>query len=129
MNLRQVVASGTLAALLAAFSCAPAFAAQAADAAPDATAPAAPAAPAAGATKKQIRAANHAFTMKVRKQLQHTKGLDQANIAAFGNAKTGQVSLSGQVASEDQIAVAVAAVKQVPGVTSVSNKLSLREEH
>jgi osmotically-inducible protein OsmY len=125
MNLRQVVVSGSLAAVIAAFSCVPAFAAQSPDAAPDATVIAGKTT---GATKKATRAANRAFSKKVQKQLAQTKGLDQASIAAFGNAKTGQVTLAGQVASDDQTAIAVDAAKKVQGVTSVSSKLTLRQQ-
>jgi osmotically-inducible protein OsmY len=103
----------------------PAFAAESSDAAPDATA--ATARPAA-TTKKSVRAANRAFSKTVQKALLKTKGLEQASIAAFGNAKTGQVTLAGQIASQDQESVAVAAAKQVQGVTSVSSKLTLHEQ-
>lgn len=128
MNLRQVVVSGSLAALLAAFSTVPAFAADAANAT-DATQNAAPAtSQPAPATKKSIRAANRAFSRTVQKALQKTKGLEQASIAVFGNAKTGQVTLAGQILSEDQEAVAVNAAKQVHGVTLVSSKLSLHQQ-
>lgn len=119
MKLRQVVVSGSLAALLAFVAGAPTWAAQADD-----TTQGASAAP----SKKSVRAANHAFSRKVQKHLQHTKGLEQSTIAAFGNAKTGQVTLAGQVVSEDQANAAVAAAKQVQGVTSVTSKLTLREQ-
>jgi hyperosmotically inducible periplasmic protein len=125
MNLRQVVMSGSLAALLAAFSTVPAFAADATDAAPDATAATSPPSP---ATKKSVRAANRAFSHTVQKALQKTKGLEQTSISVFGNAKTGQVTLAGQILSEDQEAVAVNAAKQVHGVTVVSSKLTLRAQ-
>jgi hyperosmotically inducible protein len=125
MNLRQVVMSGSLAALLAAFSTVPAFAADATDAAPDATAATSPPSP---ATKKSVRAANRAFSHTVQKALQKTKGLEQTSISVFGNAKTGQVTLAGQILSEDQEAVAVNAAKQVHGVTAVSSKLTLRAQ-
>jgi osmotically-inducible protein OsmY len=125
MNLRQVVVNGSLAALLAAASCMPAFAAESSDAASGATVAAAKPT---GATKKSVRVANRAFSRTVQKALLKTKGLDQASIAAFGNAKTGQVTLAGQIASQDQESVAVDAAKQVHGVTSVSSKLTLREQ-
>jgi hyperosmotically inducible periplasmic protein len=125
MNLRQVVMSGSLAALLAVFSNVPAFAADSTDAAPDAgTVTSQPAA----ATKKSVRAANRAFSRMVQKALQKTKGLEQASIAVFGNAKTGQVTLAGQILSQDQEAVAISAAKQVHGVTLVSSKLTLHQQ-
>lgn len=125
MNLRQVVMSGSLAAVVAAFSCMPAFAANSADAAPDATVTTGKPD---GATKKSVRAANRAFSKTVQKALSRTKGLENASIAAFGNAKTGQVTLAGQVISEDQDGLAVDAAKKVQGVTSVSSKLTLRQQ-
>ncbi|SDR49159.1 BON domain-containing protein [Paraburkholderia fungorum] len=128
MNLRQVVVSGSLAALLAAFSTVPAFAADATDAAQNTNAANAVTSQPAPATKKSIRAANRAFSRTVQKALQKTKGLEQASIAVFGNAKTGQVTLAGQILSEDQEAVAVNAAKQVHGVTLVSSKLSLHQQ-
>lgn len=128
MNLRQVVVSGSLAALLAAFSTAPAFAADATGAAQSTNAANAATSQPAPATKKSVRAANRAFSRTVQKALQKTKGLEQASIAVFGNAKTGQVTLAGQILSEDQEAVAVNAAKQVHGVTLVSSKLSLHQQ-
>ncbi|MBW0448493.1 BON domain-containing protein [bacterium M00.F.Ca.ET.228.01.1.1] len=125
MNLRQLVIGGSIAAVVSAFAYVPAFAAESANAAPDATvSTTAPAAP----SKKAVRAANRAFSRTVQKSLQKTKGLDQTTITVFGNAKTGQVTLAGQISSEDQEGVAVAAAKQVHGVTSVSSKLTLREQ-
>jgi len=125
MNLRQLVIGGSIAAVVSAFAYVPAFAAESANAAPDATvSTTAPAAP----SKKAVRAANRAFSRTVQKSLQKTKGLDQTTITVFGNARTGQVTLAGQISSEDQEGVAVAAARQVHGVTSVSSKLTLREQ-
>jgi hyperosmotically inducible periplasmic protein len=125
MNLRQVVVSSSLAALLAAFSAVPAFAADTSDAAPDASTATSQSGP---ATKKSVRAANRAFSKTVQRALQKTKGLEQAPIAVFGNAKTGHVTLSGQILSQDQEAIAINAAKQVHGVTQVSSKLTLHEQ-
>ena len=128
MKLRQVVMSGSLAAALAAISCMPVFAADAAAAAASAPAATASSTAPAASSKKSVRAANRAFSKNVQKSLAKTKGLDQTSIAVFGNAKTGQVTLAGQIASEDQEGVAVEAAKHVRGVTSVSSKLTLREQ-
>ncbi|BCZ81575.1 hypothetical protein PTKU46_49690 [Paraburkholderia terrae] len=122
MNLRQFVMGSGLAAVIA-FSCTQVFAADAAASATDATA----AAPAA-TSKKSIRVANRAFSKTVQKTLLKTKGLEDTSITAFGNAKTGQVTLAGQIASEDQDHLAVETAKQVRGVTAVVSKLTLRQQ-
>jgi osmotically-inducible protein OsmY len=122
MNLRQFVMGSGLAAVIA-FSCSQVFAADAAASATDATT----AAPAA-TSKKSIRVANRAFSKTVQKTLLKTKGLEDTSITAFGNAKTGQVTLAGQIASEDQDHLAVETAKQVRGVTAVVSKLTLRQQ-
>jgi osmotically-inducible protein OsmY len=122
MNLRQFVMGSGLAAVIA-FSCTQVFAADAAASATDATT----AAPAA-TSKKSIRVANRAFSKTVQKTLLKTKGLEDTSITAFGNAKTGQVTLAGQIASEDQDHLAVETAKQVRGVTAVVSKLTLRQQ-
>jgi hyperosmotically inducible protein len=81
-----------------------------------------------GATKKSVRMANRAFYRTVHKTLFKTKGLEQSWITVFGNAKTGHVTLAGQIATEDQDGLDVDAAKKVQGVTSVSSTLSLREQ-
>jgi osmotically-inducible protein OsmY len=122
MNLRQFVMGSGLAAVIA-FSCTQVFAADAAASATDATT----AAPAA-TSKKSIRVANRAFSKTVQKTLLKSKGLEDTSITAFGNAKTGQVTLAGQIASEDQDHLAVETAKQVRGVTAVVSKLTLRQQ-
>jgi hyperosmotically inducible periplasmic protein len=122
MNLRQFVMGSGLAAVIA-FSCTQVFAADAAASATDATT----AAPAA-TSKKSIRVANRAFSKTVQKTLLKTKGLEDTSITAFGNAKTGQVTLAGQIASEDQDHLAVETAKQVRGVTAIVSKLTLRQQ-
>ncbi|MFM0478778.1 MULTISPECIES: BON domain-containing protein [Paraburkholderia] len=79
-------------------------------------------------TKKSVRAANRAFSKTVQKALFKTPGLERATISVFGNANTGRVTLAGQIDSQDQDALAVAAAKKVQGVTSVTSRLSLRPE-
>jgi osmotically-inducible protein OsmY len=120
MKLRQLLTSSSFSIALVALACTPAFAA-------DSDAPMSPSTQAAP-TKKSVRVANRAFSRTVQKAVLKTKGLEQATISVFGNAKTGQVVLAGQIASEDQDGLAVNAAKQVNGVTSVSSKLTLREE-
>nr|WP_321574651.1 BON domain-containing protein [Paraburkholderia franconis] len=79
-------------------------------------------------TKKSIRAANRAFSRTVQKAIFRTKGLEAASIAVFGDAKTGHVTLAGQIDSEEQDGLAVDAAQKVQGVTSVSSKLTVREQ-
>ncbi|MBN3762958.1 BON domain-containing protein [Burkholderia sp. Ac-20365] len=122
MKLRQFVLGSGLAAVMA-FSCTQVFAADAA--ASDATATTGTQA---GATKKSIRAANRAFSRPIQKTISKTKGLEDTSITVFGNAKTGQVTLAGQVSSEDQDRLAVDTAKQAHGVTSVVSKLTLRQQ-
>ncbi|MBN3754433.1 BON domain-containing protein [Paraburkholderia sp. Tr-20389] len=124
MKLRQFLMSSGLAAVVA-FSCTHVFAA---DAAASATGAVATTGTQAGATKKSIRTANRAFSKTVQKTITKTKGLEDTSITAFGNAKTGAVTLAGQVTSEDQDRLAVDTAKQVHGVTSVTSKLTLRQQ-
>ena len=124
MKLRQFVISSGLAAVVA-FSGMQAFAADTAASATDAVATTGTQA---GTTKKSIRAANRAFSKTVQKTISKTKGLEDTSITAFGNAKTGQVTLAGQVSSEDQDRLAVDTAKQVHGVTAVVSKLTLRQQ-
>lgn len=124
MNLRKLIVSSGIAAALVALPYAQSFAADsdAASATPDASSKPT------GATKKSIRAANRAFSRTVQKSILKTKGLENTSIAVFGDAKTGHVTLSGEILSEDQDSIAVDAAKKVQGVTSVTSKLSLHEE-
>lgn len=125
MKLRQLVVSSGFTIAVAAFAYAPAFAADSAAGGSDSTsAVSAQETP----TKKSVRVANRAFSKTVQKAIFKTRGLEQATISVFGNAKTGHVTLAGQITSEDQDGLAVDAAKQVPGVTSVNSKLTLREQ-
>ncbi|MGF6773793.1 hyperosmotically inducible protein [Paraburkholderia sp. GAS199] len=125
MQLRQLVLGGALAIAVTALAYTPAFAADAAAAASDTTAATTQqAAP----TKKTVRASNRAFSKTVQRAIFKTKGLEETSIAVFGNAKTGHVTLAGQIESQDQEGVAIGAAKKVQGVTSVSSKLTLRSE-
>ncbi|SOE49076.1 BON domain-containing protein [Burkholderia sp. OK233] len=125
MKLPQLVMNSGLAIAVAAFAYTPAFAADSTAGASNSTAAASmQAAP----TKKSVRAANRAFSKTVQTAIFKTRGLEQTTISVFGNAKTGHVTLAGQIVSEDQDGLAVDAAKQVQGVTSVRSKLSLREQ-
>jgi hyperosmotically inducible periplasmic protein len=79
-------------------------------------------------TKKAERLANRALAKRVRQTLYKTKGLDDADIVVFANAKSGQITLAGFVLTEDQDHIASAAVSKVQGVTSVTSKLTLQEQ-
>jgi hyperosmotically inducible periplasmic protein len=75
--------------------------------------------PAAPSGKKADRALSHA----VRRALSKAQGLDVSGI--FVHARDGAVTLSGSVRSSDQIQQAEEVARSVPGVNSVSNKLTL----
>ncbi|MCA8378150.1 BON domain-containing protein [Burkholderia cenocepacia] len=95
------------------------------------TAPAEQAASAAAsprAAKKAERAADRAFAKKVRQAIVRAPGVGNAQVTVFAKAKTGDVTLAGQIADESQDRAAVDAARQVPGVTSVKSKLQLRLE-
>jgi len=129
MKLRHLVVSSGLALAAAAFAYTPAFAADAVAAASGSSVSASSVSPSNPApSKKSVRAANRTFSKTVQKALFRTKGLEDATIAVFGNAKTGHVTLAGQIESDDQEGLAVDAAKKVQGVTSVSSKLTLREQ-
>lgn len=124
MKLQQLAVSSGLAIALAVFAYTPAFAADAAAAASDSTVATSKPAP----TKKSVRVANRAFSKTVQKAIFKTKGLEATSISVFGNAKTGHVTLAGQIDSEDQDGLAVDAAKKVQGVSSVSSNLTLRQQ-
>ncbi|KVD99514.1 BON domain-containing protein [Burkholderia anthina] len=96
-----------------------------------AAAPAEQAAPAPAsprAAKKAERAADRAFAKKVRQAIVRAPGVDHAQVTVFANAKTGDVTLAGQITDESQDRAAVDAARRVPGVTSVKSRLQLRLE-
>ncbi|MFM0501437.1 BON domain-containing protein [Paraburkholderia caffeinilytica] len=124
MKLRQLVVSSGVAIVLATFACTAAFAADATVATSDSTVATSKQAP----TKKAVRIANRAFSKTVQKAIFKTSGLQQTSIAVFGNAKTGHVTLAGQIESQDQDGLAIEAAKKVQGVTSVSSNLTLHEQ-
>ncbi|MFH5252716.1 BON domain-containing protein [Burkholderia semiarida] len=96
-------------------------------AAPAEQAASAPASP--RAAKKAERAADRAFAKKVRQAIVRAPGVGHAQvITVFANAKTGDVTLAGQITDESQDRAAVDAARRVPGVTSVKSRLQLRLE-
>ncbi|MBR7952693.1 BON domain-containing protein [Burkholderia cenocepacia] len=80
------------------------------------------------AAKKAERAADRAFAKKVRQAIARAPGVGNAQVTVFAKAKTGDVTLAGQIADESQDRAAVDAARQVLGVTSVKSKLQLRLE-
>ncbi|GAU04346.1 BON domain-containing protein [Burkholderia stabilis] len=95
--------------------------------APDAQATA-PSATSPKAVKKADRIANRAFAKKVRQAIVKNSGAGNQQVVVFANAKTGAVTLAGQITDESQDKAAVDAARQVPGVTSVTSKLQLHLE-
>ncbi|RKP59211.1 BON domain-containing protein [Pararobbsia silviterrae] len=90
--------------------------AQASDAAAPAAAPAA-----------SSKAANRALVKKVRKALAHAKGLEPTRI--YTKAVDGVVTLTGSVPEQGQVDIATQAAQSVEGVSSVSNKLTVRSNN
>jgi hyperosmotically inducible protein len=73
---------------------------------------------------KAERQANRALAHAVRKSLERAH-LDVDDVRIL--AKNGAVSLDGTLADQDQLSRVPAAVKKVPGVTSLKNELTLQE--
>jgi osmotically-inducible protein OsmY len=71
------------------------------------------------------RAANHALAKKVRDTFYKTKELNDTDIAVFAKARTGKVILAGTILDESQDQIAQEAASKVPGVQSVSSKLTM----
>ncbi|WP_240922199.1 BON domain-containing protein [Burkholderia cepacia] len=95
---------------------------------PDAvSAVAAVASASASASGSESRKATKAADRKLRKQvagvLARTKRLDASRLLIF--AKSGVVTLSGEVADAEQAALAVSAAQRVPGVGEVRNRLRI----
>ncbi|QCP52365.1 BON domain-containing protein [Trinickia violacea] len=72
---------------------------------------------------KAVKQANRKLGLAVRKALAHAQGFDVSNV--FVRARGGAVTLTGTVPDSSQIGQAEEVAKSVPGVTSVSNKLTL----
>jgi len=93
--------------------------------------PAASEAPAAAksaskAAAKSAKQANRKLGYAVRKAISKQNGIDVSNITV--RSKGGAITLEGSVPDAEQIEKAEAAAKTVPGVTSVSNKLSVQQQ-
>lgn len=88
--------------------------AQASDAAPAAAAPAA-------SSKAENRALGHA----VKRALSKNKQIDGSNI--YVRARSGAIRLTGFVPENNQIQIAGDVAQGVSGVTSVDNKLTVRQ--
>ncbi|RZF30793.1 BON domain-containing protein [Paraburkholderia sp. UYCP14C] len=80
----------------------------------------------AAAAVKSGKAANHELNRKVRHALTKTQGLDVSHIAV--RVRGGAVTLSGTVPDQGQADKAAEAAKGVEGVTSVTNKLTTKEQ-
>lgn len=76
--------------------------------------------------KKQMRASDRMLARAVRKSLTKVKGLDSSAITVL--ARDGKVTLDGTVPDESEIPSAVQAATSTQGVTTVDNRLSMREE-
>ncbi|WP_175976921.1 BON domain-containing protein [Burkholderia sp. BCC1047] len=80
------------------------------------------------AAKKAERAADRALAKKVRQAIVAAPGVGNAQVTVFAKAKTGDVTLAGQITDASQDRAAMDAARQVAGVTSVKSKLQLRLE-
>ncbi|WP_421046779.1 BON domain-containing protein [Paraburkholderia sp. A1RI-2L] len=81
------------------------------------------AAPAAS-TAREVRKANRALSRKVYAALGKHKEIDAGNISIV--ARDGAVTLNGTVEEQSQIDTVAAVAKAVPGVKSVTNKLTVQ---
>lgn len=91
--------------------------AQSSDATPDSSANAA-------ATKKVTKKVDRKLGLDVRKALSKAQGFDVSHV--YVRARGGAVTLSGTVPDGSQIDQAAEVAKGVAGVTSVTNKITLR---
>ncbi|WP_233859255.1 BON domain-containing protein [Paraburkholderia sp. HD33-4] len=87
-------------------------------------APAASAAVAAAPSATEVRKANRALSRKVYAALAKHKEIDAGDISIV--ARNGAVTLSGTVSESSQIGTVAEVAKGVPGVTSVTNRLSVQ---
>jgi hyperosmotically inducible periplasmic protein len=76
------------------------------------------------ASGKTAKSANRALAKKVHRALARTKGLDPTHI--YVKVGGGAVTLTGSCESQQQIDLAANAAQGVDGVTSVSNKISIK---
>jgi hyperosmotically inducible periplasmic protein len=78
-------------------------------------------------SKKAIRSQNKALAKQVEHVLRKTKGLEDSDIVAFAMAQTGEVILAGVITDQSKETIATEAAAKVPGVKSVTSKLTMRE--
>jgi hyperosmotically inducible protein len=83
------------------------------------------AAPAAAASAHASKAANRQLGKTVKRALTKNKEIDASNI--YVRARDGAVRLTGFVPENAQIQIATDVTQGVSGVTSVDNKLSVRQ--
>ena len=76
-------------------------------------------------SRKTIRKQNHQLESKIRHVLTKTKTLDSSSITIL--ARSGKVTLEGQAPDKDQIELAGRTVTSVPGVTNVTNNVTVHE--
>jgi hyperosmotically inducible periplasmic protein len=119
MNNKQIL-SCAIGAWLAAVS----IGAWAQGSAPGAASAMAEAPASAAPTAKDIRKANRALSRKVYAALAKHKEIEAGNISVV--ARSGAVTLDGTVTDASQIDAVGAIAKDVPGVTSVKNRLSVQ---
>jgi hyperosmotically inducible periplasmic protein len=81
------------------------------------------AAPAAAPSAKSVKSTDRKLGLTVRKALAKAQGFDVSNV--FVRARGGAVTLSGSVPDGAQIPQAAEVAKNVAGVKSVNNKLTL----
>jgi osmotically-inducible protein OsmY len=79
-------------------------------------------------SKKMQRAADRELARRIHKQLVEAKGLQNTDITVFAMADSGKVILSGIIADASQDQLAADTASKVQGVTSVSSKLTIREQ-
>lgn len=77
--------------------------------------------------KKAIRKMDHKLSLNVRRALSKTQGMVVKNI--FVRARSGAITLSGSVPDVALISKAAEVAAGVPGVTSVTNKLSVQDQN
>ncbi|HKT95348.1 MAG TPA: BON domain-containing protein [Paraburkholderia sp.] len=78
----------------------------------------------AASTPREIRKANRALSRKVYAALAKHKEIDAGSISIV--ARDGAVTLNGTVAEASQLGTVAEVAKSVPGVKSVTNRLSVQ---
>ncbi|WP_322044826.1 BON domain-containing protein [Paraburkholderia sp. J67] len=80
--------------------------------------------PLAAPSAKNVRKANRALSRKVYAALAQHKEIDAGTISVV--ARNGAITLDGSVKAANEIDTVAAVAKTVPGVTSVTNRLSVQ---